>query len=534
MLEASDLLISDHVEQFGPGTYGPISERLVPRWRLLAVDPSRKDRAMPGEAPSLISLLAGSRRYVLAAFLACVGVALVAPATAAAAPPANDSRLSPTPISTLPFSDNVDTTEATEEPNEGGCGPPTHTVWYAITLSEAATLSIHVGASGFSNPSVTLWTGPPPNASAICGGPDGDLLYRVASGHTYYLQIGTRFFWEPGGQVHVVVNEIPPPVNDDFAAARAFSDLPFSDSGNLSGATVEPGEPQASPYYPPIASVWYRLEPTVSRTVTVGGAGIAVAAFSGSQLGQLVPIGFQELAYGVPLALRSEPGTPVYLQVVPQFGGGGGPFSLTVAEAPSPIAEFSFAPQDPSIFDRMQFFDQSFDPVQLGIRTWSWSFDDGSTASGCCPTHRYGADGDYAVRLEVTTNDGRTASSSHVVHVQTHDVAIKALSTPTNGKAGKTVPISVGISNARYPETVQVQLLKSVPGSSNLEQVGVLTLLVPARKSKQTSFDFSYTFTSDDAAVGKVTFEAVATILGSRDALPADNTRISAPTHVSP
>jgi hypothetical protein len=43
----------------------------------------------------------------------------------------------------------------------------------------------------------------------------------------------------------------------------------------------------------------------------------------------------------------------------------------------------------------------------------------------------------------------------------------------------------------------------------------------------------SYTFTSDDAALGKVTFEAVATIVNARDALPADNTATALPTKVN-
>jgi hypothetical protein len=44
------------------------------------------------------------------------------------------------------------------------------------------------------------------------------------------------------------------------------------------------------------------------------------------------------------------------------------------------------------------------------------------------------------------------------------------------------------------------------------------------------SFAFSYTFTPGDAALGKVTFEAIATIAGPRDALPADNTAIASTT----
>ncbi len=53
------------------------------------------------------------------------------------------------------------------------------------------------------------------------------------------------------------------------------------------------------------------------------------------------------------------------------------------------------------------------------------------------------------------------------------------------------------------------------------DQVGTLTQPVPVTTGKATtSFAFSYTFTPSDAAVGKVTFEAIATIQGARDALP--------------
>jgi hypothetical protein len=51
--------------------------------------------------------------------------------------------------------------------------------------------------------------------------------------------------------------------------------------------------------------------------------------------------------------------------------------------------------------------------------------------------------------------------------------------------------------------------------------------------SRTTSFDFSYTFTADDAVAGKVTFKVVATIVGARDAAPADNEAIALPTKVN-
>ena len=50
--------------------------------------------------------------------------------------------------------------------------------------------------------------------------------------------------------------------------------------------------------------------------------------------------------------------------------------------------------------------------------------------------------------------------------------------------------------------------------------------------SKTTTFRFDYTFTSDDAVAGKVTFKAIAVIDGAADALPQDNEMIAPATTV--
>jgi hypothetical protein len=64
--------------------------------------------------------------------------------------------------------------------------------------------------------------------------------------------------------------------------------------------------------------------------------------------------------------------------------------------------------------------------------------------------------------------------------------------------------------------------------------VGTLTQFVPLRPANRTTnFNFSYTFTGDDARIGKVTFKAVAYIEGARDALPADNEAVAKPTKVN-
>jgi hypothetical protein len=88
------------------------------------------------------------------------------------------------------------------------------------------------------------------------------------------------------------------------------------------------------------------------------------------------------------------------------------------------------------------------------------------------------------------------------------------------------------VNSRRYPETVEILLFKSVPGGH--QQVGSLTQSVPVRPSSRTTdFNFSYTFTGADAQMGKVTFRAVANVIGARDALPADNEAIASPAKVS-
>jgi hypothetical protein len=52
-------------------------------------------------------------------------------------------------------------------------------------------------------------------------------------------------------------------------------------------------------------------------------------------------------------------------------------------------------------------------------------------------------------------------------------------------------------------------------------------------RNKTVNFSFSYTFTADDRLAGKVTFQAVATPVGVRDAQPGDNTAIAPVTKVS-
>jgi hypothetical protein len=474
--------------------------------------------------------------------IACLAVLAIAaitlPGVAKASPPANDNFADATVISTLPFTDSGDLNGTTTEPGEPQfCNFQAQTVWYAFTPTVTTAISADLNGSDFGvvfNVYQSFGSGFGGLGFTGCVGSEGSTEFTADAGTTYYIQAGSISV----GPAHLQLNlhEVPPPPNDNFAAATTITALPFSDSTDRSAATTEVGEPLNTSCSLVSHTIWYAFTPNTTNSFFASGVSAGnsmLTVYTGDSLTNLT-----ELGCGVDrLLFHAEAGHTYFIQVG-SFDGQPGTqqsFSLDVAP-PLAMAAF-FNPPDPSIFDTVQFADATFDPAGPGtIKSEQWTFGDGSSATGCCPTHRYAADGVYTGTLTDMTFDGRTGSTQFTITVKTHDVAITKFLVPQVSRVGQTRAISVGISDSRSPETVQVQLLKSVPGSvNNFQLVGTLTQSVPVLPANRTTpFDFNYTFTSDDAAAGKVTFEAVATILGARDAQPGDNTVITLPTKVNP
>lgn len=198
-------------------------------------------------------------------------------------------------------------------------------------------------------------------------------------------------------------------------------------------------------------------------------------------------------------------------------------------DVPEPVANFVVAPLSPSTDDTVRPYDFSFDPARVGIATREWDFGDGSTSSEACPPHRYEADGQYEVTLRVTTPDGRSDTAMRLVRVTTHDVAIVRVQVPEQAAAGESIVVAARVASARYPEMVQVELLRSAGGGA-FEGVHLLTQAVPAEA--EVEFAFRYAVTEGDAAVGSIAFRAVASIVGAADTTPADNSLTAPPTIV--
>ena len=102
---------------------------------------------------------------------------------------------------------------------------------------------------------------------------------------------------------------------------------------------------------------------------------------------------------------------------------------------------------------------------------------------------------------------------------------------PRRARAGEQGLITVRITSERYAETVRVDLLKGIPGGV-FETVGRETVNVPAVARRAAEARFAVSFSEADAAGGRVIFKATASIVGARDASPADNAALALPTTV--
>ena len=344
-----------------------------------------------------------------------------------AAPPSNDYFANATVITSLPFGDTVGITEATIESGEpiDNSGYQGRTVWYSYTPTADAVVRIDPAAGG--TPFLVVYR---EDGVGLAG------LTRIASDHwssamaqtlhvragtTYYIQGGDRYaVWGFTNMFGLNMSVVLPPPNDNFADAIGFSSVPFSDSRDLTAASVEPGEPTACGASF-AQSAWYAFTPATSGAY--GAFGVSnVNVYTGTSLSNLTNVACADWPG---LYFHADAGRTYYLQT---YGGG-----VSVDVVPPPNADFAYSPGDPSVFDDATYSYWNggyWDPTVNG---WDWEFGDGTAATGEGVSHRFVRDGDYTVTIAVTARGGRTNSATKSVRVRTHDVTILSLPPPERG-----------------------------------------------------------------------------------------------------
>ena len=377
-----------------------------------------------------------------------------------------------------------------------------------------------------------------------------DAYQPMSAGQTYYILVQQLNSWATPGVIPFQAAEMPTSANDDFADAVTVGALPFEYSSDLRGATREDGEPScvnewgdSAPVRP---SVWFTFTPPTTDTYLINLRredypeenvyGWWIAVYTGETLATLEQAFCSYGSGSGALAMRSPvQGTTYHIQILNEEWADQYQALFALDLAPPPTVDFEWYPYEPSIYSDVYFYSYWHDPAYIGADSFAWDFGDGSTSTEDYASHRYAEDGDYEVTFDLVTSDGRSASKTKTISVRTHDVGISMLRVPRVAVAGLSRQIGIGLATWRYDENVDVYLYKSTTYGEALV-ASFYDILLPVREGSRrpvvTFVNHRYTFTEEDAAIGKVTFRAEVYLKDHEDAFWSDNTAYSLPVRV--
>ena len=167
------------------------------------------------------------------AVAAALALGVLTPGIAQAAPPANDDFGASTPVTTLPFSTQVDLAAATVAPDDPrectSAGSDGHTVWFHHTATEDGLLRFGT-TNKPSPPHIAAFTGDRGNLRMVENGCNwgapgpSPITIQVTAGQTYHFMLST---WNggAGSAEDVTVQRVQRLANDDFANAQNASGL---------------------------------------------------------------------------------------------------------------------------------------------------------------------------------------------------------------------------------------------------------------------------------------------------------------------
>jgi hypothetical protein len=135
---------------------------------------------------------------------------------------------------------------------------------------------------------------------------------------------------------------VQPPANDNFADRIALSGTNSTVYGSNMGASLEPGEPNHTPYSPPSASsVWWTwTAPTNGRvTLVIGSAnsGPAVAVYSGDSVSNLTLMASANGGVTNVTVFNLSAGAVCQIAVAGNYAWDMGDYALTLSFVPAPL-----------------------------------------------------------------------------------------------------------------------------------------------------------------------------------------------------
>ncbi|XYI02337.1 hypothetical protein ACMHYB_22290 [Sorangium sp. So ce1128] len=170
-------------------------------------------------------------------------ILLLFPAGAAYAAPVNDDITSATVVPELPFTDTIDTSDATTAPGDPDCAGNGHTVWYEFTSTSDANVFVEANTFGSDyDTTVSVYTGDVDALAQIaCNDDVAGLQSRVAfeatAGTTYFIMVGS-YGIAPGGNLVFTMDFAPPPLDIELTIDGQGSFDPASGTAVVSGTVT--------------------------------------------------------------------------------------------------------------------------------------------------------------------------------------------------------------------------------------------------------------------------------------------------------
>jgi hypothetical protein len=261
-----------------------------------------------------------------------------APAPASAAAPSNDDFNSATEITSLPFSQTIDPSEATTAIDDPyGCSNNYRTVWYRLTPTAPARIVLSTTDYPYAT-AMSAWTGARGTLSQVACNmmtypPASFTSFNAVAGQTYYIMLSGTYWYPEPTSFNLTVSTVEPVANDDIFHATVVSALPFSVDLDTRFATNE-GYDYCGPA---AASVWYRFTPIEDVRLQIDTSASSYWAmpyvFSGT------PDSLSAVLCGRSqnVRLNLSAGHTYYIEIA-SWSSGGGNLALRLSVAPPPLA----------------------------------------------------------------------------------------------------------------------------------------------------------------------------------------------------
>jgi hypothetical protein len=383
---------------------------------------------------------------------------------AEAAAPDNDEFKNARVITGLPFSDVIDTTEATSNPLDPDPGADDKSVWYRFTPATNMNVLYDGSKSNYAN-GLGIYTGD--FALGLTQVSIYSNLAPLYAGITYYLmivQVPSPYPLPEGerAKLNFNITQKPGPENDFFADATLIESLPYSTTVNLEGASIENDEPSPNQaFFRCINTVWYKYIPTAETRIYGSAYSNFYKAmfiykgenFLDAEYDWIYEGDYEQFSYYL------IPGQTYYFQFC-SFDEDALVFPFYLTDVPLVVPIFYADNPVPYPGETVQFCDYSYDPGGSEMIYYWWDFGDGTILEGAdrCVKHVFSADGEYFIWHKVQPVTGVAAEMGETINVESHDVGLAYIKTPFWLSVGKTYQILVGVYSRYESEDIRVYL----------------------------------------------------------------------------